>query len=314
MAHSARPLSFPHTAPKPHLHSSQQKDVPTPPKPLRIAAIQFLNPAPLLYNFEHEPTRGNLLTRYKLRYTSPALCAEQLRTGEADLGLVPIGALPFLPDLVTVPGCTIASLHQVRSIQLIVKPSLSLTQIESIAADSASRSSVAYVQILLREFFHANPAFTPEPAGLPQMLALHDAALLIGDPALLALEDRDTNGTYQDHTWYDIAALWHRHTGLPWVAAVWAVRPGALHAAGISAAQLTADLNRSRDAGVACVDQIVDEWQGRIAVPASTIRAYLTRNIHYTLNAGCLASIDRFYTLAAKTGIFPTYRLMMLEA
>lgn len=281
---------------------------------LRIAAIEFLNPAPLLYHFEHEPHRTGLLTRYQLRYTLPALCAEHLRTGNADLGLVPIGALPFLPELVTVPSCTIASLHQVRSIQLIVKPGLSLAQVRSVAADSASRSSVAYVQILFREFLHADPTFAAEVANLPRMLANHDAALLIGDPALLALEARDRKGTHADHTWYDIATLWNHHTGLPWVAAVWAIRPAALNAGSTSAAQLINDLTGSRDTGLACVDRIANEWTSRIAIPAATIRTYLTQNIHYTLDPACLASIDRFYTLATRTGVLPAYHLKMLEA
>lgn len=279
---------------------------------LRIAAIQFLNPAPLLYNFEHEPTRTPLLTRYGMQYTLPALCAEQLRTGEADLGLIPIGALPHLPQLAIVPGCAIASLHRVRSIQLVVKPGLSLADIRTVAGDSASRSSVAYVEILLRAFFGTDPVFASAPAHLPQMLADHDAALLIGDPALLALHDRDTTGAFADHTWHDVASLWNHHTGLPWVAAVWAVEPAALPRSGVSAAQLTRDLNESRDAGVACVDRLVTEWQHRVPLSASTIHAYLTQNIHYRLDAACLASIERFYQLGAQTGVLPAYRLNLL--
>lgn len=278
------------------------------PSRLRVAAIDFLNPAPLLYHFEHSPQREVLAERYDVRYTSPARCAEQLRMGEADLGLVPIGALPFLPGVAAVRGCTIASLGRVRSIQLVLRPGVELSRVRSIAADAASRSSAAYVQVLLRNQHGIEPAMTTMPADLNTMLREHQAALLIGDPALLALEARDRTGAFAECTWVDVATWWRETIGLPWVAAVWAVRTEAVGSVpGIDADTLAADLVASRDAGLAHVDAIVTEWQGRIAVPPSTIRTYLTENIHYVLDAPCLAAIARFYRLAAETGVLPEY-------
>ena len=286
---------------------------PAGPVRLRVAAIDFLNPAPLLYNFEHSPVREDLALRYDVRYTSPARCAEQLRTGEADLGLVPIGALPFLPGVEAVPGCTIASRKQVRSIQLVLRPGITLGSIGTLAADAASRSSVAYVQVLLRTFHQSSPAVATMPADLPTMLATHDAALLIGDPALLAVEARDRDGAFANCTWIDLARWWQECTGLPWVAAVWAVRTLALAEAGIGPAQLAADVIASRDAGLAHVDDLVRDWQPRIAVSAKTIRTYLTENIHYHLDAPCVEAIHRFYTLAASAGILPQYTFPLLR-
>ena len=87
--------------------------------PVRVAAIGFLNPAPLMWDFEHPPLNGTLAQRYQLHYTLPSLCADELLAGRADLGLIPIASLT--PSLAIVPGCAIASLSRVRSIQLIVK-------------------------------------------------------------------------------------------------------------------------------------------------------------------------------------------------
>ena len=75
--------------------------------PLRVSTIAFLNPAPLLYNFEHEPTAAALRAHYDVHYTSPSICAAELNSGAADLGLIPIASLT--PELAIVPGCTIAS-------------------------------------------------------------------------------------------------------------------------------------------------------------------------------------------------------------
>ncbi len=116
------------------------------------------------------------------------------------------------------------------------------------------------------------------------MLSENDAAILIGDPALLALEDRATiEEQVGPCTWHDLAHEWHTRTSLPWVAAVWAIRPEALTASHITPQQLTEDLNHSRDNGQASIDSLVNEWAPRIALPAATIHQYLTHNIHYTL-------------------------------
>ncbi|HVG27145.1 MAG TPA: menaquinone biosynthesis protein, partial [Acidobacteriaceae bacterium] len=206
--------------------------------PLRVSAISFLNPAPLLFHFEHEPTATALRSRYHVHYTSPANCARELHAGTADLGLIPIAELT--PELAVVPGCTIASLHEVRSILLLVKnpdqlpPSEALSRIRSLAADTASRSSIAYTRVLLERFHGIRPTFTEHPADPLAMLGLADAALLIGDPAILAREHRaEIDAALQTASrtpllWLDLATLWRQHTGLPWVAAVWAVRPQAL--------------------------------------------------------------------------------------
>jgi len=133
--------------------------------PLRVAAISFLNPAPLLYDFEHEPRAARLRKRYTLHYTQPSACAAELSAGTADLGLIPIAALT--PELAIVPGCTIASLGQVRSILLLVKNprrlsvSDALTQVRTVAADIASLSSVAYTRILFEHFHDTRPLPTP---------------------------------------------------------------------------------------------------------------------------------------------------------
>src|ERR1700761_3253060 len=106
---------------------------PNPNYSLRVAAISFLNPAPLMWDFEHPPVAEELAKRYTLHYTLPALCAEELLSGRADLGLIPIAALT--PDLAIVPGCTIASLDHVRSILLIVKHPHTLETIRTLASD-----------------------------------------------------------------------------------------------------------------------------------------------------------------------------------
>ena len=94
-------------------------------------------------------------------------------------------------------------------------------------------------------------------------------------------------------------------SGLPWVAAVWALRPESLARSGITAQQLIADLTTGRDNGMAHIEELVREWTPRLPISSKTIRTYLTSNIHYTLDADCLRSIELFRTLAAEIGALP---------
>jgi chorismate dehydratase len=288
---------------------------------LRVSAINFLNPAPLMWDFEHPPQNSELAQRYHLHYTLPSLCAEDLLANRADLGLIPIASLT--PDLAIVPGCTIASLDHVRSIQLIIKVPVrqkyeefapnqthdALASIRTIAADTASRSSLAYAQILFHKFIGTQPEFLPAPANPIAMLQQADAALLIGDPALLALESRthiEAQPNIGPCLWLDLAHEWRTRTRLPWVAAVWAVRTEALVNSATTETQLIEDLQHSRNRGLAHIEQLVAEWTPRIALQPATIRHYLSRNISYTLTLDCIATIELFRRYAAEANILPT--------
>jgi chorismate dehydratase len=275
---------------------------------LRVAAINFLNPAPLMWDFEHPPLASTLAQRYTLHYTQPSLCADELLAARADLGLIPIASLT--PELAIVPGCTIASLNEVRSIQLIIKSPHTLSTVKTVAADTASRSSLAYAEILFRKFLNTHPAFLPAAADPITMLQQADAAILIGDPALLALESREQiESAIGPCAWHDLAHEWHTRTNLPWVAAVWAVRPEALSqsnaSSSLTAAQLTEDLEASRNHGLLNIERLVEQWTPRIAIPPATIRGYLSSNIHYVLNTDCIRAIERFRQYAAEVDVLP---------
>jgi chorismate dehydratase len=276
----------------------------SPLTPLRVAAINFLNPAPLMWDFEHPPLAAELAQRYTLHYTLPSRCADELLAARADLGLIPIASLT--PELAVVPGCTIASLNEVRSIQLIVKSPHTLTTVKTIAADTASRSSLAYAEILFRKFLNTHPAFVPAAADPIAMLQRADAAVLIGDPALLALESRQQiEATLGRCEWFDLAHEWRTRTKLPWVAAVWAVRPEALGNSTLTAAQLTEDLEASRNHGLLNIEQLVAQWTPRIAIPPTTIRHYLSHNIHYVLNTDCIRAVELFRKYASEVDVLP---------
>src|SRR5579863_6282248 len=108
-----------------------------------------------MWDFEHPPLSAPLALRYQIDRMSPSDCAARLASGTADIGLVPIAALATTPGLRVLPGCTIASKGRVRSLLLVHRAGQRREALRTIAADIASRTTLAYARILLH--WYGNP-------------------------------------------------------------------------------------------------------------------------------------------------------------
>ena len=278
---------------------------------LRVAAIGFLNPAPLMWDFEHPPLDESLAKRYIVDRMTPSECAARLADGQADIGLIPIASLATTPGLRILPGCTIASKGKVRSLILVHRVSVSPSKLRSVAADAASRTTLAYARMMFHKWGNAEVPFLPMVADLDAMLERADAAILIGDPALLALEERNNQfeRTGEELVYLDLADEWRKLTGLAFVSAVWATAPtGSIVAGGsVLDESVAQDFILSRDHGLANIDALVAEWSKRFPIPEETIRTYLTANIHYVLDEECVEGMRGFFRMAAEYGILPPY-------
>jgi chorismate dehydratase len=276
---------------------------------LRIAAIRFLNPAPLMWDFEHPPLQEELSTRYSIDWMLPSECADGLASGTADLGLVPIAALATVPGLRMLPGCTIASKGKVRSLVLVRRARQQLSALRSVAADTASRTTIAYTQILFHKMGNTRVEFIPMAANLDVMLDRAEAAIVIGDPALMALEERAnrTVRTGEELVYHDLAEEWGKLTGLPFVSAVWCLAGSNTAPGGHLDKCIADDFIRSRDHGLAHIDDLAAEWARKIPLTEQTIRAYLAENIHYVLDDECVEGMRGFFRMAAEAGVLPKY-------
>jgi chorismate dehydratase len=267
-----------------------------------------------MWDFEHEPEKSRLLERYEIRYSTPARCAEDLFTGVADIGLVPAAAYAIDPTMLIVPGCAIASKARIRSIILVTRED-GPEAANTIALDTSSLTSATYTEILFRKYWNPQARFVPHAPHLDAMLAAADAALLIGDPALLALEDAQARLDRTDERllYYDLGDEWMQRTGVPWVSAFWAIRGTAAKELSFSREALIADFVTSRNRGLVYIEDLVEEWAGRIAVPRTVIRTYLSENIHYILDESCMEGLRTFYRYAAECSILrpvPEIRLL----
>jgi len=267
---------------------------------LRISAISFLNTAPLMWDFEHGERARELAGEFKVSYTVPSLCAEALRTGDADIGIIPAISYQTIPDLVVIPDIAIAARGAVRSILLVSeKPASEITRV---AVDTSSRTSVALLEILFRKRWlskhEAMPKFVPMQPDLGAMLRACDAALLIGDPALTVDRNR--------YHVVDLAELWSEKTGKPFVFAFWAVRKRAL--ATHDPAEVSRTFQRSRDNGLANVKAIAKQWAPRVGISESGVASYLAKSISYSLPAETISGLELFFELAREFKLTTTVR------
>ncbi len=258
---------------------------------LKISAISYLNTAPLMWDFEH----GTAGADFDISYTIPSSCAEALRAGTADIGIIPAAAYSVIPELVIIPDVAIASKQAVRSILLV--SNVPLEQVRSVALDTSSMTSVALTKILFAKWLGGPRAYTPMAPDLGLMLANHDAGLVIGDPALQV--DRGRYFTL------DLAEEWIARTGKFFVFAFWAVRRQAL--AGHDASRIANTFRESRDHGLEPqnLGVIVAEWAPKLGLTAAAVREYLTQNIHYCLDPSALEGLRLFYQYGAEIGTLP---------
>jgi len=259
---------------------------------LRISAIAYLNTAPLMWDFEH----GSAGEKFDISYTVPSWCARALSEGTADIGIIPSAAYTGIPGLLVLPDVAIASRRPVRSILLVSK--VPIEKVRSVALDTSSMTSVALTKIVFEKWLGGGRTFLPMAPDIEQMMAACDAGLLIGDPAL-----RVDRARY--HT-LDLAEEWIRYTGKPFVFAFWAVRGDAFGEAD-PALDLAAVFRGSRDHGLESgnLDKIARQWAPRLELSETDVRSYLTENIHYQLDAGCLEGLRVFYRYAEEMGVLP---------
>lgn len=253
---------------------------------MRVGIVHYINSRPLSRGLLRSGSDGSIA----IELLSPAAIADRLRDGTIDVGLVPSIELAQIAGLKVIPGIAIAATHEVRSVLLVSK--VPVGEIASITLDENSRTSAALVRILLAERYGLEPALRHAAADLEAMLAESDAALLIGDPALLVPRDR--------YVVLDLAGEWLEMTGLPFVFAVWAVRQG------VAAEGLTELLQASLEVGLAELDAIVAETAIETGLPPSVLRDYYTRNLRFEMGPAEQAGLAEFLRRAHAHDLAPT--------
>jgi chorismate dehydratase len=250
----------------------------------RLGVVSYLNTKPLVDALE----RRRVDHEFELIYDVPSVCADKMHRGETDVALIPAaeigrGADPYL----IVPQVGIISNGPVRSVFVVLKKEPKDVQV--LALDQSSRTSVVLSQIVLAREFGCLPRVFVEPPNLDVMLEKADAALFIGDPAL----ELDLNR----HQVLDLGEIWTQMTGLPFVYACWTGRANALDGKQI------AQLIEAKQLGKMNVAQIAASYGASHALSPEFYEAYLSRNILYDLDEDALEGLRRYFVYGAELGL-----------
>jgi chorismate dehydratase len=208
-----------------------------------------------------------------------------LATGE--IAAAPVSAFACFanPDLLVCPGICIAADGPVHSVLLLSK--MPIEDIERIALDTSSLSAANMLRIILDEAYGLRPEFVRAAPDVPQMLARCDAALVIGDPAMLYQKN--------DLIVMDIAEEWVAMTGLPAVFAVWAGK-------GIGPT-LVDILYESRTKGLGMIHEIARIESARLNLPFEVCDEYLSDIMIYNMGDREQMGFELFRDKAIRHGL-----------
>ena len=251
-----------------------------------MCVVSYLNTVPLVWGLLRDPAQGGI---FDLRFAVPSVCADQLASGEADIGIVPVIEMGR-QKLEFFHNCGIASFGPVRSILLISK--VPFNQIRTLATDSGSRTSVMLARIILSERYGTDPQVISHAPDLPAMLKIADAALLIGDAAL-RVDPAALPFASPPLQSIDLGEQWTELTGLPMVFAVWAGRKPHIREPFGDA------LLESCRYGLAHMDDIVAQEARQRNFPEALVRKYLTHYIRFEFSDPHYAAIETYLERAA---------------
>ena len=278
---------------------------------LRIGRIPYINCYPVYGAID----RKRIHLDADLIDGVPTALNAKMAAGDLDVSVV--SAVEYARDsqrYLLLPDLAISCDGPVRSVMLFSRrPATELSACKVLVSRS-SMTSVALLELLFENVWHARPRFLPTNAEISDVARFssedHDARLVIGDAALL-LETQSRNGGSGDYPFaYDLGKVWKEWTGLPFVFAVWVARRDVPVAAAL---QAHASLISSRNWGIANVPELAQQASAATGVPMVACEEYLD-GLDYGLSYPHLAGLTEFYRRLVERGRVPNGTLTFLPA
>jgi chorismate dehydratase len=245
---------------------------------IKVSTVKYANSYPLNWGLEHGPIADYIA----LDYDHPAGIASKLATGLADIGLLPVAAIPTLDNPVIIGNYCIGTTGRVRTVMLLSNSSIE--NISTIWLDHRSVTSVNLARVLAKYYWKRDFKWiNPGPAFDYSSIAPGEGIVIIGDQCF-AMENRFSFG-------YDLGMEWNNFTGLPFVFACWI-------AAGNHSEVFVNLFNKSLETGITDIKKAVKDMNSLGSLTDEEIFEYLTTNIDYHLDHEKRTAMDMFLQYA----------------
>jgi chorismate dehydratase len=173
---------------------------------LRIGCVKYLNARPLIHGWPGEVV-----------FDHPARLCEKLAEGALDVALASSFEFLWNPSYILVDDISIASDGPVHSVFLAYAGTP--VEIEEIEIDPASLTSVNLLRCLLAEA-RLSPRLVARTRLIQRAITPKLAKFFIGDQAIRFRDENAGNFKF-----WDLGEQWKKLTGLPFVYALWLIRP-----------------------------------------------------------------------------------------
>lgn len=241
---------------------------------VRVGSVSYLNAKPLIYGLEEADDVELLLD-------VPSRLLEGLKRADYDVALLPIIDYQRLEDARIILGSGIACDGPTLTVRIFSRRPIE--QVQALACDTDSHTSVALARVILAEHFHIQPRFVDWTLGQPSA----EAMLLIGDKVI-------THEPAGYEHQLDLGAAWKAMTGLPFVFAAWIARGG------VDLGELPQRLEQAKQEGMNHLEQIVQRHALPRGWSADAARRYMTEYLKYDVTERHLEAIELFHRLAQR--------------
>lgn len=237
-------------------------------------SVSYLNTKPFLYGLQH----SNLINDIHLSLDVPSVCAAKLISGEAQVGIVPVAAIPQIKGAKVITDYCIGANGTVASVCLY--SNVEINSIKKLLLDYQSRTSVKLAELLLKNYWKHSPEFVTAEEGYENTISGTTAGVIIGDR---------TFGIQNKFNYvYDLADAWKKWKDLPFVFAAWVSRVSLSDS-------FVEKLNKAFEYGIKHIDAVAKEEQNNY--PGYDVLHYLTKNISYPLDSKKIEAMNKFLEL-----------------
>lgn len=250
---------------------------------IRVAAVSYLNTIPFIYGLR---SSSYLSEKIELMLMPPAECARSYRNGEADIVLMPVGAMNNNDLNYLCCNWCLGAEASVESVLLVSKSPFK--ELSSIYIDTESCTSALMVKMLAKHHWHIEVNFhhTINPDRLNDYILLAEEKKGVG---LLLIGDKTFQIASKFEYRYDIASEWRSMTGLPAIFACWLTKD-------TIAEDIIKAFDEAMKYGVENIDDAITFSNRNIThKELRRVKRYLTKCISYKFDSDKRSALDLYF-------------------